>query len=323
MMRLLRVELTRLRWRRAVLLLLCAAFLIPGLLFAATVWESRPSSAEDIAWAEREAEGEAEQPWVQEELAACLETPENYDAAGDPERLCPDRVLPQADWFLYRPQLDLGEQLTASGPGVVVVVVLLLTLVGATFVGADWSSGSMSNQLLFEARRGRIWLAKAIAVLLTGLVVSALVWAAYWAGLWGVAESRDLTTSAATLREVTLAGARFSALAGAAAVGGYALTMLFRSTVGTLGVVLTAATAGYVLVLSLPGTGTHRWMLHHNVFGLVHDGWQYYDPTLCRGAVDCDGMTSLSAGPATTYLGALLVLALVPSALSFLRRDVP
>ena len=44
-MRALRVELTRLRWRRAVLLLLVAAVVLPALLLAGTAWNSRPITA--------------------------------------------------------------------------------------------------------------------------------------------------------------------------------------------------------------------------------------------------------------------------------------
>ena len=50
---------------------------------------------------------------------------------------------------------------SAKGSGLAVVVShLLLVLVGTTFVGHDWNSGSMSNQLLFEPRRLRVWAAK-------------------------------------------------------------------------------------------------------------------------------------------------------------------
>ena len=40
-------------------------------------------------------------------------------------------------------------------------VTLLMLLAGTTFAGHDWNTGSMSNQLLFEPRRARVWVAKA------------------------------------------------------------------------------------------------------------------------------------------------------------------
>ena len=44
----LRVELTRLRWRRAVLLLLVGAVVLPALLFAGTAWNTRPMSEAEV-----------------------------------------------------------------------------------------------------------------------------------------------------------------------------------------------------------------------------------------------------------------------------------
>ena len=50
----------------------------------------------------------------------------------------------------------------------------------------------MSNQLLFEPRRERVWLAKALAVgMLTGALALAVL-VAYWTGIWATASIRDL-----------------------------------------------------------------------------------------------------------------------------------
>ena len=55
-----------------------------------------------------------------------------------------------------------------------------MVIAGCTFVGADWASGSMTNQLLFVPRRTRVWLAKAAAVTIWSgafalVVISALL----------------------------------------------------------------------------------------------------------------------------------------------------
>ena len=47
--RLVRVELTRLRWRRAVLLLLVLAVAIPAFIGVAQAWSTRPVSEGEIA----------------------------------------------------------------------------------------------------------------------------------------------------------------------------------------------------------------------------------------------------------------------------------
>ena len=48
-MRLLRVELTRLRWRRAIVVLLVACVAVPLVLLAGYAWDTRPFSDADIA----------------------------------------------------------------------------------------------------------------------------------------------------------------------------------------------------------------------------------------------------------------------------------
>ncbi len=89
-------------------------------------------------------------------------------AGSDRSRLRPDRA--ELDWFLPRPPLDLAEE--NRGPGALwwSCWPRWRVLVGATFGGADWASGSMSNQLLFVPRRLRVWTAKAVAVVLGATV---------------------------------------------------------------------------------------------------------------------------------------------------------
>ena len=87
MTRLLMVELTRLRWRRAVLLLLAAAVVIPVVIGIGTVWDTRPPTAEDRARVDAMVAEEREQPYVQEELERCIEQPDEYGV--DPQEPTP------------------------------------------------------------------------------------------------------------------------------------------------------------------------------------------------------------------------------------------
>ncbi len=113
-----------------------------------------------------------------------------------------------------------------------------MVIAGCTFAGADWSSGSMTNQLLFEPRRGRVWLAKARRG-------HARQRAGRPGGDWPASGSiagtgrRRLATSPSPRAHVdTDRVARRcvpSALAMGAALGGFALTMVFRHTVADPG----------------------------------------------------------------------------------------
>ncbi len=331
MKRLLHVELTRLRWRRAVLLLLVAVVALPIVFGVARAWSTRPPSAEEIARVDRLVAEETAHPRVQRELTRCLTKPQRYglDAdAADLQAQCESFVLPQPEWFAYYDTLDLVEERDETGLAVVALVSVLLLLAGATLVGHDWSSGSMSNQLLFETRRTRLWTAKALVVFSVALVLSLAVFSAYWVALWTVARSRDLPATTEILVDCLQDGLRGALIAAGAALGGYALTMLFRSTVATLGVLFALAVAGGALIAVL-GIDA-KFQPHTNVAAVILDGASYYVqvPDECYSARPpqgdvCVDQKVLPASDGSIYVGSFLVLAGAASALSFRRRDVP
>lgn len=277
----LRVEVTRLRWRRAVLLLLVAAVVLPALLLAGTAWGSRPMS-------EAEVDALLADRYAQREVTRCERRPEAYLEIGtDDPGPCRELI---AGWYGGRQPLsvqnELGDGLLAAST----LVLLLLVLAGTTFVGHDWNTGSMSNQLLFEPRRGRVWATKAAALVLV-------------AGLLGTAVL--------------------------AALAGYALTMLFRSTVATVGVLFALAVASGAL-LGIVGQSSARWTPPLNVLAVVQDGASYYDessvPPECftgQGGPECDGERTISATDGGLYLGTGLLVVVVASVVSFRHRDVP
>ncbi|MCW2766053.1 MAG: family transporter protein, partial [Nocardioides sp.] len=318
-----------------VLLLLAAAVVVPVVIFGATAWNTREPSAAERARMEQLLEKESNRNQVQRQLRDCLEQPSNFGipAGDDVQAACEAQVLPQPEWFGFRQPLDLvNEREQGSGTGVVVVLVLLMLLTGTTFVGHDWNSGSMSNQLLFEPRRLRVWAAKGLVVLVSGFAVAMTVLAAYWLGLAGLAAWRGLTVPDHALADGLEQGLRGALVAGFAGLAGYALTMLFRSTVATLGVMFAVAVAGGMLLAVLGIQNSEQWQPQNNAAAVVMDGYSYYDdsalPESCFTGkpvegTDCSGQRTLGAGAGGRYLGALLVLVGVPSVLSFRRRDVP
>lgn len=325
MTRLLRVELTRLRWRRAVLVLLAACVLVPLVIFGTHAWDTRPVSESQLADAQVQLERELENGGYEREIERCGRQPDRYGI--EPEQ-CAEMLGPQLDWFLYQPQLDLQDTLDQQGLAVVVLVAGLLMLAATTFVGADWNSGSMSNQLLFEPRRTRIWLAKAAAVMVLSGVAMGAVLVAFWAGIWLLASSRDIDTATAVLRDIQWTSLRAVGLAAVAALGAYAVTMLFRSTVFTLGA-LFAVVVGSTVVLAGFGV-SERWMPHANLQAVLADGTRYFrqPPVSCYDRrppdeLDCQEFATLPLTDGALYLGAFLLVAVLLSVWSFRRRDVP
>ncbi|NHC22241.1 hypothetical protein G6553_03510 [Nocardioides sp. IC4_145] len=318
---LVRVELTRLRWRRAVLLLLLACLVVPVLIAAATLWDTRPVS---------EAEKAEIRASSTQEIARCERKPRQYGVRpARAETRCAELVV---EWQTARRDLSLARERTGSGVGVAGVLVVLLMLTATTFAGHDWNSGSISNQLLFRPRRGRLWAAKAIAVTGVALVAAAVVSTAYWLTMWATMRARDLPMLDGALTDSLAQGLRGAGLAAVAALGCYALTMLLRSTVATLGVVLAFGFASLFLVEALPVSG--RWEPLDNAAAVLRNGTEYYvdvPPSCYDGRYrdrpaegsTCDETRELPGWQGASYYGAGVLLVGAASVLSFRRRDVP
>ncbi|NYJ01719.1 hypothetical protein HNR19_002417 [Nocardioides thalensis] len=327
MTRLLRVELARFVARRAVLVLLGLAILIPGVIGVATVINTEPPPADKLARAEARAEREAEKPRSQRQLQRCIDTPEEWGVnpeIDDVEDVCAEQVLPRADWYVYWDELALEEE-REEGSGFVVVLVLavLMLIAGTTFAGHDWASGSVSNQLLFEPRRVRVWTAKAVVVTAVAGALTAAVVTAYWLLLAAVVRSRDIAVPDGLLLDCLQSGWRGAGVAAAAGLAGYALTMLFRSTVAALGILLAVCVTGGV-VLAVIGIDS-VWNPGLNLAAIILDGTTYWAEVPCGTQGDvgmCEVEKELRIGRALAFVVPVLAAACAASLASFWRRDV-
>jgi hypothetical protein len=325
-MRLLRVELARLFSRRAVVLLLLAAAVLTALIAGTTIWNTRPVSASDLAAARAQVEQQVSSPEFQQDLKTCRDDPEDFFGPGTTSADCDANLVPRAQDYLNRATLDLGRVLRNNGIAVIVVVSALMILVGTTYAGADWATGSMSNQLLFEPRRLRVWTAKAVAALLGCTVAAAVLLVGFWVALYLAADARGISTGAAAQEQIRWMSARGVALAGLGGLGGYALTMLVRHTVGTLALLFVYAAGGEALLALAPVEESARFSLSNNVFAWIRDGVRVYDASVVCSptqSMDCDQRLTITLAHGATYLGVLLLVTLVVSALLFRRRDVP
>ena len=327
MIRLFGLELTRLRWRRAVVILLAGCTLVTVVIFAGTAWTTRPISDSELQQAQEQVDRELAQPYMQRQIRQCEKRPNRY-GVGNPDN-CAERMGPRVEWYVGRDQLQAGRAFRDAGLGVITILMGLLMLVGTTFAGADWNSGSMSNQLLFEPRRARVWLAKAAGVFAVSIVTSAVLLTAFAGGLLLLARSRGLEVAAGVPGWMAASSGRAVLLIGAAAVGAYAVTMLVRSTVFTLGAMF-AVVVGATLVMALLGI-SEAWFPNKNLSAVIWNGAIYYvePPDACfiearpPRALDCNGRERLELWEAVRNLGALLLVTAGASLWSFRRRDVP
>jgi hypothetical protein len=324
-MRLVMVELNRFRSRRAVALLGIAAVLVAAVLVGKTAWDTRPLTREDRVDATAQAQLEGQRAEIQQEVRACRADPADYlgpDAEADD---CADALVPGPDAYYPRESLSLREVLSPQGLGVPLglIVAGLMVIAGCTFAGADWSSRSMANQLIFEPRRVRLWLAKGLAVALGCGVIALVAIGGFWLAVAVVAQARDVSMPGPQVEHVSWHVVRAVALSMGAGLGAFALTMIFRHTVATLALLFVYSIGGEIVVNLLPVEGGARWSLGNNALGWLALRHRYFDPsTTCVPGDRCSSVHTLTHLEAGTFLGVLLAVSVVVSLVWFSRRDV-
>jgi ABC-2 type transport system permease protein len=316
MLRLVRVELNRLRWRRAVQLLVPVALVIPLAILALWVLNTEPHN--ENAWEEAVARAEAEKrsPEFQMQLEDCISG--SWGPEMTPQR-CERELEPQPEWFLEHNEMRPREAVKDYGPGISFVLAGVLVLAAMTYAGADWSSGSISNP-----RRLQLFTAKLVAIGGLAAAVTLLTHAAWWLTFAVVAEVRDLTWNGAWTNDVLVLVLKSAAFSALVAMLAFALTMLLRHTVAALGALLA------VLALSM--------MFIH---GVGSGNAQFLSPGLNAGGVFLDDITWSSEtwdaakrqrvyeehhiGPLQGffYWGLAAAAVTAAGAVAFRRRDVP
>ncbi len=324
-MRLLAVELNRFRSRRAIVLLVLAAAVLAVTLAGVTAWNTRPLSQSDRTDAAAQADLEGQKPEIQQEVRACRAAPQDFLGPDATAAQCQQALVPGPEAYYPRDPLSLHRALSTSGLGLplAVVVVSLMVIAGCTFVGADWASGSLTNQLLFVPRRARVWVAKAGAVMLGSGAVTLVVITLFWLILALVAQARDISVPSRDVTHVAWHVLRATVLAMGAGLGAFALTMIFRHTVATLALLFVYSIGGEIVVNLLPFEGAGQWSVGNNALGWLATHYHYFDASIvCTPGERCSStqvMTHLESG---LFLGILMVIAVVVSVVWFSRRDV-
>src|SRR5260221_5755802 len=83
-------------------------------------------------------------------------------------------------------RLKIGDRYSGTVKGTGVAMILAAFVIGASFIGAEFAAGSLASQLVFEPRRARVVVVKAVAVAI-GLAFLAVLVLLYigllqWAG---------------------------------------------------------------------------------------------------------------------------------------------
>ncbi|MEV1330303.1 ABC transporter permease subunit [Micromonospora costi] len=273
-MSLYRTELRRLAKRRFTRYMTLLGLLVLAAVVVGTFVTNQKIDASVRAQAERQAEQQYQEQvrYSQQERTAC----ERDKAAGaaDTNRYPPDcsmiqappREAFQARWFLPS-TFDFRESFAGTLVPFAAILALVGFVIGASFVGAEWSTGGMMNLLLWRPRRLTVLLTK-LAALLTGLLAVTLPAAVLWfAGFWAVATFRGSTekVTSGVWQSFALTGLRGVALVLAVTTIGFALASLGRHTAMALGGVVAVMVVGQFglgILLSMAGVRfPEAWLL--------------------------------------------------------------
>ena len=263
--------------------------------------------------------------------AQCLESPPP-DAPEEltPEEICGPRPTPEqfvVEDFLPRRPFVLAKDLTGGATAVAVAMAALSFIVGATWIGAEWSAKTMNALLFWETRRLRVVAVKA-AVLAGAVALGAAVAQAVWLGsAWLIAATRGSTSPrppAFWTDHVALVG-RGTLLAVLVALIGFAVAHLTRGT----GAALAVAFVYFAILENAANLIRHQWgeyLLTINIAALLsHGGVAVYRP---GQSVDADGQvvdgTEVMIGNlhGAVVIGAAAAVLLALGAVLFQRRDL-
>jgi ABC-2 type transport system permease protein len=327
---LLKAELRRWRGRRFIRLLLALAllgYLVVVPLIAYTQF-ARTTPAELTEARSAVDRIVAEQAAFREQ---CLANPPSDAPEGmTPEEVCGPAMTAadvNAADFLPRRPFVFTEALQVGTIAVGVAVAALFFVIGATWVGAEWSARTMTALLFWETRRLRV-LAVKVVVLAAAAALTAAFAQALWAGsAWLIASTRG-TTSGRPARFWTDAAqnsGRAVLLAVLVALIGFGVAHLTRGTGAALGVGFVYFAVAETAV-NVVRPVWQEWLVTRNVAALLlPDGI-----TIFRPGRQVDDAGQVVEGVevvignlhGAALIGGLAVVLLLVGAVLFLRRDL-
>jgi ABC-2 type transport system permease protein len=208
-----------------------------------------------------------------------------------------------------------------------VLVSLVAFMIAASFIGAEYTSGTISNWLTFVPRRGPVFWSKLLTLVGFAALLGAFGVVLVLAGALVLARLHGSRVEA--LGDLAEMGARGMLAVVGLAVLGFCLGLVTRHTAGAMGVLLAFVVVSFVRVGPLGSLAwaqrITRWTPEGNLAAIVDRGYKYYIPV---EKVTPDGMSveytehTLSLIHGAIYWSVLLAVVVIGSLLTFRRRDV-
>ncbi|GAB3862888.1 hypothetical protein GCM10028801_29340 [Nocardioides maradonensis] len=322
MRHLVRVELDRIRWRRAVRVLVPIALLMPVVMLVIWTANTKPHDAQAWARAEARAQREMSSPGFQHQIDRCVA--DQWIGPGTTREQCIAEQAPRPDWYLPYNEMKAQDAITGFAPAAAMLVVGAIALAAMTYAGADWSSGSISNQLIFNPRRLQLYAAKLIAIGALGAVVSLLVQAVWWIAFTLIAQVRDLPWEPGMTGDALAVAAKGTAFAALIGVTAFALTTLVRHTVAALGTTLAVLAVSTAFIHGLDTGNLQALSPALNAGATLFDDITYSTQSWSSG----DGFRAyethtIGAAQGFLFWGVIGLGLVLGGGAAFRRRDVP
>ncbi|WP_320065070.1 ABC transporter permease subunit [Micromonospora sp. RTGN7] len=211
----------------------------------------------------------------------------------------------------------------------IVFLVLFGFLVGASYIGADLSTGGVVNLLIWRPRRLAVLGAKLGTLLGALTVVSVLGSAVYGGAFWLIGQTAGMPgpTDGGFWPWLGLTWARGVALVLFAATAGFAIATLGRRTAAALGAAMAYAVVwelGLRVVVEVVGMPRGEdWMLSTYLDAWLTGEARLADATVCRNVSGyCDGSYQLGWESGLAVLLALTGGLTLAAFAAFRRRDL-
>lgn len=327
MIRLGKVELRRLFARRLTLLGMLAATIITGVMLFAVYQDSKPLSDADLRQQRIQFE-DARRQWESQPAAdreRSIKQCETDEAAARQEDPSADFQCHGPTWETWgKPEPKFAELAPDYLLGIGGLAAFTAFLIGAGFIGAEFTTGSIGNWLTFEPRRLRVYSSKLVAAGVGLVPVAAALVALLALGGWLIVGHYG-STAGTRWGDLAAQGGRAVALAAGSAIIGAVLAGLLRHTAAAVGL----AMAYLVLVEGVFGGALQKfkpWLLSVNFESWIRHGASYWVnqcSTSSSGFYDCQTVEKhVSFGHSAAYLAVLFAVLVVAGALVFRRRDI-
>jgi ABC-2 type transport system permease protein len=320
MTRLIWAEITRLLSRRLTGIAMIVILLgVAGYQLVINDTLSPPSSEERAA-TERSYQ-QAHQNWAagrEQHEKECRDT-------GAPPDEC---VIPEPTLAEFTGDSTPFKEATNAALKLSTVFVALVTFaIAASFIGAEYTSGSITSWLTFVPRRSHVFWSKLLAVagfaVLLGTLAATLVLGA------SLTLARLHGSDIEAITELAGIAVRSVLPVVVLAVLGFCVGLLTRHTAGAIGILLAALIVCFVRIGLLGSQAWAQritpWTPEGNIAALIDSGYKYAVPVQ---TVTPDGVTVVLAEGAVSlthgliYWSIILTLVIIGSLLMFRHRDV-